>query len=192
MGRAKNTTQANAEAPRGGGPERRPDRRRALMHSIDIRFERIPAQEGALRKVLEVYGEDFSRAAWNADFDSNDADAINRVHAVAGGFESIVNNLVEASSAAAKLIGIPPVTGQRSAMQNSLEALRQQGCFNAGQATFLNQAYTMTSLLRHASPRVDGDDLREQVQLLLRHNIDVVKALSAWLEKHDVDIENPG
>jgi hypothetical protein len=155
-------------------------------------MERLPAQEAALRKALEVYGDGFGRAAWNADFDSGDVDAINRVHPITGGFESIINNLVEATSAAAKLVGVPPASGQRSGMQNSLEALRKERCFNASQADFLNQAYTMTSLLRHASPTADADTLREQVQLLLQHNLGVVKALITWLQEHDVDIQAPG
>jgi hypothetical protein len=50
----------------------------------------------------------------------------------------------------------------------------------------------MTSLLRHASPTADADTLREQVQLLLQHNLGVVKALITWLQEHDVDIQAPG
>lgn len=168
--------------------ERRPDRRQALLDSIELRVERLPAQEEALRQALEPYGERFSVARWSADFESGDPDAINRVHPVTGGFESIVNNLVEAAGAACKLVGIPPVTGKRSGLQGSVEALRREGCFTATQASFLEQAYTTTSLLRHISPTVDGETLRHEIRQLLAHHRDIVRAFVTWLEKRGIQV----
>lgn len=170
------------------GPERRPDRRLALVNSIDIRLERLPAQEAALRGALESYGSNFSAARWNADFESFDVDAINRVHPVTGGFESIVNSVTEGAVAACKLVGIQPAKHQRSGVQGYLEALRREGCFTDGQMAVLYEAYTMTSLLRHASPTVDGAELRRQIQRLLRDVRAIVAALLSWLADRGTDL----
>jgi hypothetical protein len=173
---------------RARGPERRPDRRQALINSIDIRLERLPAQEAALRSALEPYGRGFSAARWNADFESFDADAINRVHPVTGGFESIVNNVTEAAVAAGKLVGLEPAKQQRSGVQGYLETLHREGCFTGRQKTVVDEAYTMTSLLRHASPTVDGAELRGQIRRLLRDLREIVGAFVDWLAGHGVDL----
>jgi hypothetical protein len=191
MGRGKlPSREASGARPRSElQPERRPDRRQALLNSIDLRIERLPTQEQALRLALEPYGEDFSLVKWNADFESGDVDAINRVHPVTGGFGSIVNNLVEAASAACKLVGVAPATGKRSGLQNSVEALRQQGCFTTRQADLLDQAYTMASMLRHVSPTVDGEALRKEIQQLLKQHRDIVRAFATWLDQHGIAIQ---
>lgn len=170
------------------GPERRPDRRQALVNSIDIRLERLPAQEAALRSALEPYGRNFSTARWNADFESFDVEAINRVHPVTGGFESIVNNITEAAVAAGKLVGLQPARHQRSGVQGYLEALRREGCLTDGQMAVLDEAYTMTSLLRHASPTIDGAELRRQIRRLLRDIRAIVATFLIWLADRGTDL----
>lgn len=167
-------------------PERRPDRRAALLSSIDLRMDRLPAQTEALTRALEPYDGRLAGSRWAADFDSADVDAINRVHPVTGGFESIVNNLVEAASAGCKLVGVAPASSKRSGLQNYVEALHREGCFSRRQADLLDQAYTMTSLLRHVSPSVDAEELWNEIQLLLRHEKAIVRAFVTWLEGEGV------
>jgi hypothetical protein len=109
------TGDTGAEPAEQTNPAASHDARAAALDRIAAKLERLSAQRMALRKAMRQFGEDFDAKAWSDAFVSLDADEINRVLAVIGGYLALVNNTMEAITAGARLVGIKPADGARGA-----------------------------------------------------------------------------
>jgi hypothetical protein len=107
--------------------------RSTLLDRVDAKIERLEAQRKALRRAMEQFGGEFDAEAWTEAFNSPDADDINRVFTVTGGYLALVNNTAEAIRAGAKLTGLksrPGVPG----VSGIIDAVRNDGGFTSTQA----------------------------------------------------------
>ncbi len=165
----------------------RGDTRAVAIDRIAAKIERLSPQRRALRKALHEFGDDFDAKRWAEAFISPEADEINRVHAVTGGYLALVNNTMEAMIAGARLAKIQPAEGTRGA-SGILEAIFLDGGFTEGQAATFTELYHTRNRLQHASPDVEADELRRQVRLLLRHLPPLIKNYIDWLRRHDIEL----
>lgn len=158
------------------------DRPNAAVDRIAERLERLPAQRRALRKATRRFGETFNGAAWAKAFESPDPDDINRILAVTGGFQGLVNNTIEALKLGADLAGLEPTPRTRGA-SGLIEAIRADGGFSRQQAETFTELYHTRNGLQHASPDIEADEVHRQVRRLLRHLPRFVESYVAWLKR---------
>lgn len=163
-----------------------------LARDIDIdrmagKLARLPAQRRALRAAMREFGDDFDLRPWAEAFESSDAQDINRVLAVTGGYSAVINNTIEAIRLGARAAGVALPRGMRGT-SGLLEALRQDGGISPQQAETFEELYRTRNALQHASPDVQADEVHRQVKLLLRHLPGFVKSFAAWLVQHGVEL----
>ncbi len=157
------------------------------LDRLSAKLERLAPQRKALRKAIKQFGKDFDAQTWTEAFDSPDADDINRVFAVTGGYLALVNNMAEAIKAGVRLAGLRP-TPNMPGMAGFIEAIRVDGGFTSAQAETFTALYRTRNRLQHSSPDMQADELRAQVRLLLGHLPKLVKSYLAWLQTHNVEL----
>ncbi len=158
----------------------------AELDRMNSKLERLAAQRKALRKAINQFGENFDAKTWSDAFDSSDADDINRVFTVTGGYLALVNNTAEAIKTGTELVGTnwAPGTG----VAGIIETIRADGGFTDQQAKTFIELYRTRNRLQHASPDMQADELHTQVRLLLNHLPRFVKSYLAWLAKHGIQV----
>jgi hypothetical protein len=159
----------------------------AELDRINSKLERLSAQRQALRKAMDQFGENFDEKAWADAFDSPDADDINRVFTVTGGYLALVNNTAEAIKAGVQLTGLMPTPGMPG-VPGILDAIRADGGFTHRQANTFTELYRTRNRLQHSSPDIQADEVHTQVRLLLNHLPRFLKSYLAWLQKHDIRV----
>jgi hypothetical protein len=158
----------------------------AELDRMNSKLERLGAQRKALRKAINQFGEDFDAKTWSDAFDSSDADDINRVFMVTGGYLALVNNTAEAIKTGSELIGLQPKPSL--GLSGILDAIRVDGGFTDQQAKTFIELYRTRNRLQHASPDMQADELHTQVRLLLNHLPRFVKSYIAWLAMHGIQV----
>jgi hypothetical protein len=153
----------------------------AELDRMNSKLERLGAQRKALRKAINQFGEKFDAKTWAEAFDSSDADDINRVFTVTGGYLSLVNNTAEAIKIGTELVGTNWVPG--TGVAGIID-----GGFTDQQAETFIELYRTRNRLQHASPDMQADELHTQVRLLLNHLPRFVKSYIAWLAKHGIQV----
>ncbi len=159
----------------------------AELDRMNSKLERLAAQRKALRQAIKQFGEDFDAKTWTKAFDSPDAEDINRVFTVTGGYLALVNNTAEAIKTGAELAGLQP-TPSLLGLPGIIDAIRADGGFTDQQARTFIELYRTRNRLQHASPDIDADEVRTQVRLLLNHLPQFVKSYLAWLAEHGIQI----
>lgn len=181
MGRAGGGPSAAAGPPQDPGVAR-----------IRQRLARMSPQTKALRLALARYRDDTGNldlGLWEDAFTSNDPQTINQVMKVTGGYEGLVNHLMEMLHAGAALVGLPVVQqGQRPSAPDLIEAASKDGCFTDNQATVLNKLNRTRNRLQHNSPGVPADEVHERVELLLRTLPRLLGSYVTWMESHGVQL----
>jgi hypothetical protein len=158
----------------------------AEFDRMNSKLERLAAQRKALRKAINQFGENFDAKTWRGAFDSADADDINRVFTVTGGYLALVNNTAEAIKTGTELTGLQPTPSL--GLPGIIDAIRVDGGFTDQQAKTFTELYRTRNRLQHASPDIDADEIRAQVRLLLNHLPRFVKSYLAWLAKHGIQV----
>lgn len=165
----------------------------AEVDRMNSKLERLAAQRKALRKAINQFGENFDAETWREAFDSADADDINRVFTVTGGYLALVNNTAEAIKTGTELTGLQPKTikslsREGVGLPGIINAIRADGGFTDQQAKTFTELYRTRNRLQHASPDINADEIRAQVRLLLNHLPRFVKSYLAWLAKHGIQV----
>jgi hypothetical protein len=110
------------------------------LDRINAKLERLSAQRRALRKAMGQFGGDFDAQVWADAFASADPDEINRVFTVTGGYTALLNNMMEAIKAGARLAGVEPAEGMMGAT-GLIEAIRLDGGFSERQARTFSELW---------------------------------------------------
>ncbi len=159
----------------------------AELDRMNSKLERLAAQRKALRKAISQFGENFDAKRWAKAFDSPDADEINRVFTVTGGYLALVNNTAEAIKTGTELTGLQPMPNLPG-LPGIVDAIRADGGFTDQQAKTFTELYRTRNRLQHASSDIDADEVRTQVRLLLNHLPRFVKSYLVWLAKHGIQV----
>jgi hypothetical protein len=178
-------TKEEQETKRAPGSGYKHSTQTTELDRINSKLERLSAQRKALRKAMDQFGGNFDAKIWAAAFDSADADDINRVFTVTGGYLALVNNTAEAIKTGVRLAGLKP-TSSMPGIPGVLDALRADGGLTAAQARTFTELYRTRNRLQHSSPDIQADEVHAQVRLLLNHLPRFLKSYLAWLEKHDI------
>ncbi|MGH2845540.1 MAG: hypothetical protein ACRDL0_05890 [Thermoleophilaceae bacterium] len=163
--------------------------RAAAESSIRRRLIRISAQRRALQLAVTRYADDegrFDLGRWTEAFESAEPETINHVVEVTGGYQMVVNHLVEALRTGAGLAGLE--VGRPPSGPGLIAAVRDDGGLTRAQAEALTELYRNRNRLQHASPDIQADEVHEQVELLLRTLPRLVGSFVAWLSRHDVEL----
>jgi hypothetical protein len=156
----------------------------AELDRMSSRLERLAAQRKALRKAINQFGENFDAKTWREAFASADADDINRVFMVTGGYLALVNNTAEAIKTGTELTGLQSTPS----LPGIINAIHADGGFTDQQAKTFIELYRTRNRLQHSSPDMQADELHTQVRLLLNHLPRFVKSYLAWLAKHGIRV----
>jgi hypothetical protein len=151
------------------------------------RLRNMRAQRRALELAIARFGDDFDPNAWEATFTSGNPDDVNRALQVTGGYEHLVNNLVELLKAGARSSGI--VSGRRPRAEDCLDAIGEDGGLSKDQVDLLGRLYLVRGRLGHASLDVTAGEVREHVLLLLGSLPALIRNTVAWLKGHGMDLE---
>lgn len=165
--------------PSPGGSGRSPS---ADVARIRQRLARMAPQNKALRLALSRYRDDagsFDAELWSGAFTSDRPQTINEVLEVTGGYEGLVNHLMEMLQAGASLVGLA-VTRQRHKPSGPelIAAATNEGCFTENQAKALNNL----NRLQHSSPGVPADEVHERIELLLKAMPRLLSSYVRWME----------
>jgi hypothetical protein len=155
---------------------------------IRQRLTRMAPQRRALQLALAPYSDEegrFDLARWTRAFESPEPETINEVVEVTGGYQILVNHLVEATRTGAMLAG---VAGRQSGPE-LIAAIRDDGGLSPNQAEILIELYRTRNRLQHASPDIQADEVHDQVSVLLRSLPGFVRSFAAWMARYDVELE---
>lgn len=181
MGRARGGPSAG-----GGGLAPNPE-----VARIRQRLARMAPQSKALQLALARYRDDagnFDLGRWEEAFTSNDPQTINQVVEVTGGFEGLVNHLVEMLRSGATLAGLTLAQGRQSPTPDVISAAKEDGCFTDNQADVLNRLNRSRNRLQHNSPGVPADEVHERVELLLKTMPRLLGSYIRWMKGHGVHL----
>jgi len=180
-------TSKKSETESDTGPGDKHAAHAAELNRINSKLERLSAQRKALRKAMDQFGGNFDAKAWADAFDSPDADDINRVFTVTGGYLALVNNTAEAIRTGVRLADLKP-TPSMPGIPGVLDAIRADGGLSPTQAMTFTELYRTRNRLQHSSPDIQADEVHAQVRLLLNHLPRFLKSYLRWLQKHDIRV----
>ena len=141
--------------------------------------------------VEESFGGELDPSAWRRAFDSSEpADTIRTV-VVTGSYSAIVNACVEILKAAAgsRLTGLLP--HRRPHAEQVFAAIQSDGGLTAEQFALLNESYVLEGRLEHASPDVDPEEVREQVERLRKELPTLIENIHTWLKSYGITFGQP-
>ena len=159
---------------------------------IRQRLSRMSPQTKALRLALARYADDhgtFDLSLWEEAFTSDDPRAINHVLEVTGGYEGLVNHLMEMLHTGAALVGTPAAQrGRRTPAPDLIAAVTADGCFRANQADALMRLNRTRNRLQHNSPGVAADEVHQRLELLLKVMPRLLSSYVAWMQRRGVQL----
>jgi hypothetical protein len=156
---------------------------------IRTRLKRIVIDSRALKAAIEdEFGPDFDRARWVAAFESEEPEDVNRVSAVVGAFERIVNGLVEAARSGLVASGGSRPGGTPESVRGDLTRIRDDGGLRDAQLDLLVDLSRLRNELQHVYVEVTADMVRDGVRRLRGTLGDLLKSLNAWFGRHGVGV----
>jgi hypothetical protein len=152
----------------------------------------MTAQRRALQLAVARFADEegnFELGRWTEAFESSEPATINHVIEVTGGYQILVNHLVEALRTGAELAGLEVGDRKRALSGPDLiTAVRDDGGFTSHQAVALTELYRARNRLQHASPDIEADEVHEQVTLVLKTLPRLVRSFVTWMSRHEVDL----
>jgi hypothetical protein len=88
------------------------------------------------------------------------------------------------STAGSRLTGLLP--HRRPHAGQVFVAVQKDGGLTAEQVALLNDSYVLEGRLEHASPDVDGEEVREHVERLREALPGLVESIHAWLRSYGI------
>ncbi len=136
--------------------------------------------------VEESFGGELDPSGWRGAFDSSEPTDTIRTVVVTGSYSAIVNAYVEILKAAAgsRLTGLLP--HRRPHAEQVFEAVQSDGGLTAEQVVLLNESYVLEGRLEHASPDVDAEEVREQVERLREELPGLIGSIHTWLKLYGI------
>ncbi|MGH7488581.1 MAG: hypothetical protein ACREMY_23725 [bacterium] len=136
--------------------------------------------------VDESFGGELDPLGWRRAFDSSEPGDTIRTVVVTGSYSAIVNACVEILKAAAgsRLTGLLP--HRRPHAEQVFDAVQSDGGLTAEQVALLNDSYVLEGRLEHASPDVDAEEVREQVERFRAELPVLIKSIHTWLKSYGI------
>ncbi|HXD69509.1 MAG TPA: hypothetical protein VN615_06580 [Gaiellales bacterium] len=151
-----------------------------MKRSIEDRLLTARTHRAALDVAMTQFPPAFSLDALEAAWNSRDAAKANQANALQGGFENVLNQLLEAAGELCRLEG----WAHGDSMPVALRKLKEQGVITETVRKDLAGAKELWDGAQHAHPGVAAADFHEAVGLLIRSERDFAQDVQRWLAAH--------
>ena len=161
----------------------------AALEAEEARLARFFKSIGKHRAALdfaidESFGGELDPPGWRRAFDSTDPSDTVRTVVVTGSYSALVNACIEILKAAAgsRLIGLLP--HRRPHAEQVFDAVQSDSGLTGEQTALLNDSYILEGRLEHASPDVDAEEVREQVERFRVELPGLIESIHTWLKSY--------
>ena len=143
------------------------------------RMKSLSRHLAGLEAAIDEFDGDLDLKQWQAAFESDDPQELNRCVTVTGGFSALVNGYVEMLKAATRLVGL--TAGKKPRAETALGLIVTDGGLSQSQSDQIQELYLLEGRMQHVSTDVNAAELRDGV-LQLRDSLpSLVKATVSWL-----------
>jgi len=125
---------------------------------------------------MAAFPPQFSLDALEPAWNSRDPARANQANALQGGFENVLNQLLEAATELCRLEG-----WEASSMLIALRRLKEHGVITETTRKDLAGAKDLRDGAQHAYPGVAAGDFHDAVSLLIRSEADFAQDVERWL-----------
>ncbi|MGH3073438.1 MAG: hypothetical protein ACRDQC_00845 [Gaiellales bacterium] len=128
---------------------------------------------------MSAFPPDFGPTAFEQAWASGDPGELNRVNAVQGGFENVVNQLLEAAVELCRLEGW--FDGRGESVLLALRCLKEHGVIAEATRKNLAGAKELRDGTQHAYPGVAATDFHAAVTLLVASDGEFLRDVARWV-----------
>ena len=159
---------------------------RPQMARIGKRLRNLSVQFDALDLAINDLGEDrVAGPEWERAYTSGDPDDVWRtVQPITGGYEHIVQNIIELAKAAGRATG--HLQGKRPRAEDAIKFLEDVGALSPAQRDLLDEHYVFRGRLSHDSPDITADDMALHAERALVELPPMVKPIRDWLAEQGI------
>jgi uncharacterized protein YutE (UPF0331/DUF86 family) len=145
------------------------------------RLRNLDSQLTALAVAIEDFSADrLAAPEWEQAFVSGNPDDINGiVNPVMGGYEHIVQNVIELAKAAGRTTA--QLAGRRPRAEDIIEMLRRVGAISAPDKVRLDDLYLFRGRLSHDSPDITAEEMAAYAERILAEIPPMVSGIRKWL-----------
>jgi hypothetical protein len=159
-----------------------PDRARALKTKIRDRISDVRRHLLALRAGMAEFGEDFDLDAFQAAYDSEDPQELNRVKAVERGVDQLYNYIAELTAFGLELAEVR-TRRQDTNARLDLEALSRIGVLGPERTRRLQRLRELRRLLVHEYATATAEQVHEAAKIIASEFIPFYDAYRAWIAR---------
>lgn len=128
---------------------------------------------------MAAFPPDFDQGALEGAWSSGNPVDLNNVNALQGGFENVLNQLLESALEVCRLEGW--FGGDDQSMLLALRRLRDNGVITEPTRKALADAKELRDGTQHAYPDIAASDFHTAVSLLLESGGDYIQDVSRWM-----------
>jgi hypothetical protein len=148
------------------------------------RMKSLSRHLAGLEAAIDEFDGDLDLGQWQAAFESDDPQELNRCVTVTGGFSALINGYVEMLKAAARLVGL--TDGKKARTRTALELIVNDNGLSQPQSDLIQEIYLLEGRMQHVSTDVNAAELRDGV-LQLRDSLpSLVRKTVGWLAGHGI------
>ena len=129
---------------------------------------------------MSAFSPDFDLAAFEQAWASGDPAELNRVNAVQGGFENVVNQLLEAAVELCRLEGW--LEERDDSVLLALRRLKERGVIAEATRKKVAGAKELRDSTQHAYPGVAATDFHAAVTLLVSGDGEFLQDVARWMQ----------
>lgn len=160
---------------------------RAEIARMGKRLRNVDTQLTALDLAIsEVSDDRLDGPEWERAFVSGDPHDINGVvNPIVGGYEHVVQNMIELAKAASRVTG--KLEGRRPRAEDAIAFLGQAGAISPRDKERLDQLYVFRGRVSHESPDITADDVALHAERALVELPPMIKSIRRWLADQDIE-----
>lgn len=157
-----------------------PQRAQTLKHKVLDRIEDVRRHLNALQAAMASFGEDFDLDVFQAEFDSEEPEQLNRVKALERGVDQLYNYMVELAAFGLELAGERGRFDETNARRD-LDALARVGVISRERARRLQRLCENRRLLVHEYASATAAEVHEAARILADELPPFYRAYGEWV-----------
>jgi hypothetical protein len=150
-----------------------------LTRSIEQRLLTARKHRPALDLAMAAFPPNFDMAAFEKAWSSQDAAEVNQANALQGGFENVLNQLLEAAVELTKLEQWDE--GHDTTVLLALRRLKEHGVITEQTRRNLADAKELRDGTQHTYPDIAAPDFHDAVNLLTQSDSDFIQDVLHWM-----------
>jgi uncharacterized protein YutE (UPF0331/DUF86 family) len=157
-----------------------PQRAQTLKHKVLDRIKDVRRHLNALQAAMASFGEDFDLDVFQAEFDSEEPEELNRVKALERGVDQLYNYMVELAAFGLELAGERGRYDETNARRD-LDALTRVGVISRERARRLQRLREYRRLLVHEYASATAAEVHEAARILADELPPFYRAYGEWV-----------